>query len=163
MFIKYLDNERRIIGNYFHLGFKYDLITHLLKNEHGIEMTVRTRKRRLKSYQLSRRSENTHFCEEHVRNLISQEMQVAAGSLAGYRKMWHILRIKHHLHVPRKLVATILRELDPEASDMRRKKKLRRRQYLSQGPNQCWHIDGMYGLWYVCVTACAPHFMLCNI
>jgi transposase InsO family protein len=71
-------------------------------------------------------------------------MRVAAGSLAGYRKMWHILRIKHHLHVPRKLVATILRELDPEASDMRREKKLRRRQYLSQGPNQCWHIDGMH-------------------
>ena len=122
MFIKYLDNERRIIENYFHLGFKYDLITHLLKNEHGIEMTVRTLKRRLKSYQLSRRSENTHFCKEHVRNLISQEMQVAAGSLAGYRKMWHILRIKHHLHVPQKLVATILRELDPEASDMMEKK-----------------------------------------
>ena len=31
--------ERRVIEYYFHLGYKYELITELLKNEHGIEMT----------------------------------------------------------------------------------------------------------------------------
>ena len=109
-------------------------------------MSVRTLKRRLKGYHLSRREdweEDANTNEEHVRMLIWQEMQCAAGCLAGYRKMWHILRLKHHLHVPRRLVATILRDLDPEASDMRRRKKLKRRRYVSQGPNQCWHIDGM--------------------
>ena len=50
----YLDKERNIIENYFYLGYKYDLILFLLKNEHGIEMTVRTLKRCLKSYRLSR-------------------------------------------------------------------------------------------------------------
>ncbi len=112
-------------------------------------MSVRTLKRRLKSYKLSRRvdlEEDANFNQEHIRNIIWQEMQGAAGCLAGYRKMWHILRLKHHMHVPRKLVATILKDLDPEASDMRRKKKLKRRQYVSHGPNQCWHIDGMYFL-----------------
>ena len=64
-----------------------------MKNEHGVEMTVRTLKRRLKSYQLSRRKENESFCEDDVRDLIRQEMQSAGGSLAGYRKMWHILLI----------------------------------------------------------------------
>ncbi|XP_046855923.1 uncharacterized protein LOC124449024 [Xenia sp. Carnegie-2017] len=102
-------------------------------------MTVRTLKRRLKSYHLSRRNEN--ISEDNVRTLLRQEMQAAGGSLAGYRKMWHILRIQHHVHVPRKLVATILRQLDPEASIRRRRKRLQR-QYISQGPNQCWHIDG---------------------
>ena len=108
-------------------------------------MTVRTLKRRLNDYQLSRRKENQNFNEEHVRNVINQEMQ-GAGSLAGYRKMWHILRLKHHLHVPRKLVARVLRELDPEASNLRRQKRLKKRQYISQGPNQCWHIDGVYAM-----------------
>ncbi len=144
----YLDRERNIVENYFHLGYKYDLIVSLLKNEHGIEMTVRTLKRRLKSYQLSRRGDNENFDEGHIRNIIRQEMESAGGSLAGYRKMWHILRLKHHLHVPWKIVAKILRELDPEASDMRRRKRLKRRQYISQGPNQCWHIDGMLRMYY---------------
>ncbi|XP_046841827.1 uncharacterized protein LOC124435940 [Xenia sp. Carnegie-2017] len=111
----------------------------LLMKKHGIEMTVRTLKRSLKSYHLSRQNEN--ISEDNVRTLLRQEMQAAGGSLAGYRKMWHI-RIKHHVHVPRKLVATILRQLDPEASIRRRRKRLQRRQYISQGPNQCWHIDG---------------------
>ena len=108
-------------------------------------MTVRTLKRRLNDYQLSRRKENQNFNEEHIRNVINQEMQ-GAGSLAGYRKMCHILRLKHHLHVPRKLVARVLRELDPEASNLRRQKRLKKRQYISQGPNQCWHIDGVYAM-----------------
>jgi hypothetical protein len=144
----YLDRERNIIENYFHLGYKYDLIVSLLKSEHGMEMTVRTLKRFLKSYRLSRRGDNENFDEEHIRNIIRQEMESAGGSLAGYRKMWHILRLKHHLHVPRKIVAQILRELDPEASDMRRRKRLKRRRYISQGPNQCWHIDGMLHMYY---------------
>ncbi len=138
-----MDVEREVIEHYFHLGYKYELITQLLKNQHGIEMSVRTLKRRLCDYQLFRRKENENFYEEHVRNIIRQEMQ-GPGSLAGYRKMWHILRLKHQLHVPRQLVARILRELDPEASTMRRMRRLKRRQYVSQGPNQCWHIDGVY-------------------
>ena len=143
-----MDVEREVIEHYFHLGYKYKLITQLLKNIHGIEMSLRTLKRRLYDYQLFRRKENENFDEERVRNIIRQEIQ-GAGSLAGYRKMWHILRLKHQLHVPRQLVATILRELDPEASTMRRTKRLRRRQYVSQGPNQCWHIDGVYAIFYV--------------
>jgi hypothetical protein len=104
-------------------------------------MSVRTLKRRLKDYNLSKRTEN--ICEEQVRDVIWSEMR-GTGCLAGYRKMWHILKLKHHLHVPRKLVERILKELDPEASSLRRNRRLKRRQYLSNGPNQCWHIDGMY-------------------
>jgi hypothetical protein len=141
----YVENEHKIIEQYFHLGYKYEHIILLLKSEHGLNMNVRTLKRRLKSYNLSRRNlDDANICEEQIRNLTRQEMQSAAGNLAGYRKMWHILRIKHHLHVPRVLVQRVLKELDPEASELRKKKKLKRRQYLSHGPNQCWHIDGMY-------------------
>ena len=66
------ENEREIIENYFHAGYKYDLIVCLLMKKHGIEMTVRTLKRRLKSYHLSRRNEN--ISEDNVRTLLRQEM-----------------------------------------------------------------------------------------
>ncbi len=135
-----LDTEQEIIQKYFHRGYDYRLITCLLKNEHSINISVRTLKRRLKACNLSKRRE--HICEEQVRDIIRGEMR-GAGCLAGYRKMWHILKLKHHLHVPRKLVQRILKELDPEASNLRKNRMLKRRQYLSNGPNQCWHIDGM--------------------
>ena len=41
------DSEQRIIEHYFHLGYKYEIITHLLRDKHGLEMNVRTLKRRL--------------------------------------------------------------------------------------------------------------------
>ena len=80
---------------------------------------------------------------EDLRTIIQREMQ-ETGELSGYRKIWHILRINHHLHVPRKLVAQIVHDIDPEASKARKGNKLRRRKYRSYGPNHCWHIDGMF-------------------
>lgn len=121
------------------MGYNYKTITDLLQVHHGISMSVRTLKRRLQSYNLVKRKMNVD--EDLVRNIIRSEMQ-EPGQLAGYRKMWHILRLKHHVHAPRKLVAQILHELDPDASKARKRNKLHRRIYQSHGPSQCWHIDG---------------------
>ena len=41
-----------------------------------------------------------------------------------------------------KKVALIVRELDPEGVECRRKKYLKRRLYFARGPNWVWHIDG---------------------
>ena len=82
-FIYPIDNEKKVIESYFNHGYKYDHIVSLLKSEHGIEMSVRTLKRRLKSYNLSRRvdlEEDGNFNQEYIRNLIWQEMQGAAGT-----------------------------------------------------------------------------------
>lgn len=131
--------ESVVIEKYFHLGYDYKTITDLLQVYHGITMSVRTLKRRLQSYNLVKKKINVD--EDLIRNIIRSEMQ-GPGQLAGYRKMWHILRIKHHVHVPRRLVAQILRELDPDASKARKRNKVHCRIYHSYGPNQCWHIDG---------------------
>ena len=64
------------------------------------------------------------------------------GSLAGDRYVWHSLRLKHHVNVPRNLVANIMKEIDPEGVKERRSRRLKRRAYVSEGPDQCWHIDG---------------------
>ena len=36
----------------------------------------------------------------------------------------------------------LLKEIDPEGNDERRRNRLNRRVYVSSGPNECWHIDG---------------------
>ena len=49
---------------------------------------------------------------------------------------------KHDLQIPCAVVQTILREVDPEGSRLRRANRLCRRSYLNPGPNYCWHADG---------------------
>ena len=138
-FSEFSSTASEVIEKYFHLGYDYKTITNMLQVYHGITMSVRTLKRRLQSYNLVKRKNSVN--EDLIRNVIRREMQ-GPGQLAGYRKMWHILRIKHHVHAPRWLVAQILRELDPDASKARKRNKLHRRIYHSHRPNQCWHSDG---------------------
>lgn len=62
--------------------------------------------------------------------------------IAGYRHVWHSLQLKGY-QVPRQVVELLLRELDPEGSQLRKRHKLKRRQYHNQaGPNAVWHADG---------------------
>ena len=83
-------------------------------------MSVRTLKRRLANFKLSRK--NNEIDEEKIKIVMRNEVE-GSGSQAGYRKMWHLLRIKHNIVVPRNLVAEYLKEMDPEASSLRKKKK----------------------------------------
>jgi len=63
------------------------------------------------------------------------------GNEHGYRTIWHSLRMRG-IHTSRDMVMSVLRELDPEGAVLRKKKKLVRRSYFSNGPNDLWHIDG---------------------
>ena len=108
-------------------------------------MHVRTLKRKLKDLGLKRKAANHD--ENIIRELIKQEMQ-GAGSLAGYRYIWHVLRLRHHVNVPRSQVASIMKEIDPQGVQERRSRRLKRGAYISYGPNFCWHLDGTCKLGY---------------
>ncbi|KAJ7383323.1 hypothetical protein OS493_028868 [Desmophyllum pertusum] len=62
-------------------------------------------------------------------------------SSMGYRSIWHILEMEG-LRVPRVIVQDLLKEMDPEGTEQRRKHRLKRRMYHNPGPNYAWHIDG---------------------
>jgi hypothetical protein len=133
------DPEKEVIERYFHLGYKYQTIVELLKNRHNITMTLRTLKRRLVKFKPSRK--NNEIDDENIKIVMRNEVK-GSGCQAGYRKKWHLLRMKHNIIVPRNLVAKYLKDMDPEASNLRKRRKLKRSQCLSHGPNQCWHIYG---------------------
>ena len=40
------------------------------------------------------------------------------------------------------MVERIVKELDPEGVELKKSRKLKKRVYVSRGPNFCWHIDG---------------------
>ncbi len=135
-------SEKDLIVYYFNRGFTYKHIALMLEKHHNIVINQRTLKRRLKDYGLSRRHEVDDELRRWVRDIILLEIKNGPDSLNGYRTMWHILRIRHHINVPWHVVEQILREVDPQGVEERKHRCLKRRTYVSPGPNFCWHIDG---------------------
>ena len=133
-----LDREEVIIRHYFEKGFEYTKIVTFLGKFHGVQMSIRTPKERLKSYGLCRRSVNAD--EVLVRRRM-RELLDGPSCRSGYRTMWHTLRLEG-IFVPRNVVERLLRELDPDGCKLRKAHRLTRRNYVSMGPNYCWHIDG---------------------
>ena len=58
----------------------------------------------------------------------------------GYRSIWHILEMEG-LQVPRVIVQDLLKEMDPEGTELHRKHCLKRRMNDNPRPNYAWHID----------------------
>jgi hypothetical protein len=77
------------------------------------------------------------------------------ASSEGYRSMWHRLELEG-LRVPRAVVAAILKELDPQGTQLRKSHRLKRRVYRNPGPNSAWHIDGYDKLkvWGILIHRC---------
>ena len=49
------------------------------------------------------------MAESQIELLNRREIE-GAGRLAGYRNIWHALRLRHHVHVPRSLVARLIKK-----------------------------------------------------
>lgn len=132
-------DEKELITHYFNLHYSYSSIIHFLELYHNIIISLRTLKRRLKSYGLKRNSSNID--QNALTIIIEKEIQGPA-SLKGYRGMWTHLRCKYGITVKRDTVMELLRHIDPEGTEIRRSRRLNRRVYRSRGPNHCWHVDG---------------------
>ena len=132
--------EKEIIEMYFYCGYTYSCILQFMSKFHNIDMSLSTLKRRLQMFNLGRRSKET-IDINHIKEAIRKEMD-GPGCLFGYRSIWNSLRIGHGLTVPRDLVQILVKEIDPDGCELRKRRKLRRRHYWSLGPNHTWHIDG---------------------
>ena len=137
-------DEEGIITYYFNCGFTYKEMLLFLENHHQLKISRSTLIRRLKAYGLSRRGFATNPNSDHLLQAVRERIQQIVngpGSSGGYRTLWHTLELEG-LRVPRIVVQEILKEIDPEASELRRAHRLKRREYHNPGPNYAWHIDG---------------------
>ena len=55
--------------------------------------------------------------------------------------MHRTLKQTYGVYVPRESVMQILKEIDPNGTEERKWKKLKRRKYFSAGPNATWQMD----------------------
>ena len=153
-------SERELIEYYFNRGLTYRHIVLMLGKYHHIDMNERTLKRRIKDYGLRRRDAVDADAVERVKDLIMLEISTGPDSLSGYRTMWHVLRLRHNIHVPRRLVESLMREVDPRGVERRKHRSLHRRMYVSPGANFCWHVDGYDKLkpFGFCIHGCIDGF-----
>ena len=138
------ENEEEILKYYFFRGFTYEEILCFLANRHQCTISYSTLLRRLKKYGLARRGITSKDSFEETFQTIQRRMRElinGPGSAMGYRSIWHNLELEG-IRVPRIIVQDLLKEMDPEGSELRRKHRLKRRVYQNPGPNYSWHIDG---------------------
>lgn len=125
--------------------FSYKNLSHkeirdiLLKN-HDIVTSVTTVKRRLSSLNLKIK----YYKESSLVDIVTAVIEelYSSGYNLGYRSLWAKLKKDYNLTVKRETVYSILKIADPEGVANRYGNKLRRRVYLSPGPNFLWHLDG---------------------
>ena len=65
-----------------------------------------------------------------------------SGQCLGYRTVWTRLCSQYNIRVTRNEVMKLMRVIDGQAVERRRKRRLLRRIYICRGPNYVWHIYG---------------------
>ena len=134
-------DQAELVRNYFLQDYSNAEITGFLALQHGIVVSIRTVKRILQQLNL-RRARGGESPIENIINAILQELETGCGSFLGYRQLTQRLRQKYNLRVKRDSVMNYLRIIDPEGVERRKKRRLKRRRYVTPGPNFLWHIDG---------------------
>ncbi|XDV33831.1 hypothetical protein PO909_004099 [Leuciscus waleckii] len=140
---------------YFKLGMSYKDIVRSLALRHGYVISERHMKRILKLNGLFRRT----FADlNEILGFIIDQLN-GPGRLHGYRWM-HTKCLENGIRARKEDVRIILKELDPESSLLRRRRRLHRRQYFSQGPNYIWHVDSYDKLkpYGICINGCIDGF-----
>ena len=130
-----------LIEHYFLKGFKYAVISKTLQLLHNLAVSLKTIKRVLSRLNLRRKQK--FYTDEHLLNVIRtvQDELKESGKCLGYRSLWRRLRHKG-LVVSQQKCLQLLHILDEEGVICRKKRRLRRRQYVNPGPDFAWHMDG---------------------
>ena len=127
-----------LLDKYFHERFRYKEIIALLKNRHGIKISLLTLLCCLRRANFYRKGKQSPSLD--IVTFIQHELE-GSGSCIGYRAMYQRC-IRNGLMVSRVIVAQVMKHLDLTVVNTRKRRTLRRQLYYSQ--DQIWvsHLDG---------------------
>ena len=98
-------------------------------------------KRWLRKRGIKKRSPSSNRCSnESLCEAVQSELD--GTSDLGYRRI-HKLVTNKGIICRRNEVRKMIKMLDPEGTEIRAKRRMRRRKYYASGPNYVWHIDGL--------------------
>ena len=136
-----MDGVQEVVEKYFVDGFSYLEILDFLRIRHGFTCSLSKLKRYLKRNGLKRRPlANVRADHAVIVANVRSELD-GSGQGMGYRRM-HKALISKGIICRREDVRKIMKDLDSHGVELRRKRRLHRRKYVTRGPNYVWHIDG---------------------
>ena len=149
---RYGVEREELIAFFFHLGLSQTELLACLALRHGILISNRHLKRLLKNQMLYRKKYYSDIVE--VAEYIDQVL-MTSGKLHGYR-WFHTKCIMAGFVVNQEMVRILLKLFDPQGVEMRKRKRLQRRQYRNEGPDSLWHMDGYDKLspYGICIHGC---------
>lgn len=117
-------------------------------------MSLRTLQRIMHALGLKRHRRNAVNIHD-ITAAITTELS-GSGKDLGYRAMHSRILKKYHIVTNRESVRQLLLQLDPVGVNLRKRRRLKRRQYFVRGPNYLWHIDGWDKLkrFGLCIHGC---------
>jgi hypothetical protein len=150
-----LEERNKCVVYYYKLGMSQQEIVLSLSSNHGILLSQRHLRRILKDLDLNKRSNYSDIGD--VTLFIHDTL--LSGQKHGFRWMYHKCE-SHGLKVRKEDVRLILACLDPVGSSLRKSRRLHRRMYYSDGPNNIWHFDGYDKLkpFGFCISGCVDGF-----
>jgi hypothetical protein len=146
------------IRRYFDVGYTHRQIHYLLKQRHGYVVSFEYLKRKIMpGLGLKRRGESA---VSPLEDILPAAIKEVNEGCAGFEEMKTTLRTKYGFRVTRFVAREIVKEIDAEGVARRKARRLKRRQYLSKGPNFVWHIDGYDKLkpYRLCIHGCNDGF-----
>ncbi|KAJ8914173.1 hypothetical protein NQ315_016252 [Exocentrus adspersus] len=140
-----MERQENLVEQYFSLGLQQREILTFLRSLHNIDISLRTLKRILRKLNLRRRKNYTNI--HQVIRFIEQ-------------KWIHLKCMQNGFVVTQNVVRELLKLLDPDGVEIRKRKRLRRRQYSSKGANFVWHMDSYDKLkrYGICINGCIDGF-----
>ncbi|XP_041839948.1 uncharacterized protein LOC121638921 isoform X1 [Melanotaenia boesemani] len=150
------ESRDAMIASLFQKGLKQREILGMLMSN-GVKISARHLRRLLKELGLRRRGLQRPFFE--IQKAVESEMKKGSPDQGIRAILQRVRDVRGIQPCYRGDVADAMRNLD--ASGLRRRypgqKKIPRRNYISRGPNDTWHIDGndklkFFGLWiHLCI------------
>ena len=132
--------RNEIIGHYFDKGYSHKEIVSVLATVHAISLSCRTIRRILKALGRARHQPTSRETLATAVNFTQQQLQ-QSGQCLGYRALWKRLQA-NKINLSQKKTLEMLRLMDGDGVAQRKRKCVRRREYINPGPNFVWHMDG---------------------
>lgn len=129
----------QLVAYYFSASYTQTEILGFLFFVHNIMISKSSLKRILKRLSLKRNN-----IESPLADIVTQIFHLRSRGYGniGYRSMWKLLNTLCGLRVTQGTVRLVHNVIDYNGVLARRRHRLERRSYFSQGPNYCLHIDG---------------------
>ncbi|VDI57952.1 Hypothetical predicted protein [Mytilus galloprovincialis] len=150
------DEIKQCISKMFYEGYPYRLMHYILEKKKNFQISFQYLQHKV----IPRLGLKRRNCRIDIDTAISLAVSEIQNGCNGCENLRRSLKIKYHLQITRSLSRELVRILDADGIERRKGRRLRRRKYISRGPNYVWHLDGYDKLkpFGICIHGCVDGF-----